>query len=121
MTCRDCVHYEVCAEQDAMLGEKEIDKIKGVENHCELFKQKSRFVELPCEVGQTVYDITEFICEAPSPDMYELKADEITIEKGYGGFNFTYDGVYINCEDIGKTLFFTKEEAEKALKERESE
>lgn len=51
MTCKDCVHYEVCAEQEAMLGEKEIDTIEGVEKYCEYFKPKSRFVELPCEVG----------------------------------------------------------------------
>jgi hypothetical protein len=47
MTCKDCVHYEVCAENDAMLGENTIDEIVGVENHCEYFKPKSRFVEVP--------------------------------------------------------------------------
>lgn len=46
MKCKDCVHYEVCKEQDAMLGENKIDEIVGVENHCELFKPKSRFVEV---------------------------------------------------------------------------
>ena len=45
-SCKDCVYYGVCAEQDAMLGENTIDEIKGVEKHCEYFKPKSRFVEV---------------------------------------------------------------------------
>ena len=49
MTCKDCVHYEVC-----YLIEHYGADIEGVED-CIHFKPKSRFVELPCEVGQTVY------------------------------------------------------------------
>ena len=72
----------------------------------------------PCKVGQKVYDISEFVLGVVAPDIYELKADEMTIEKGIdGALNFVYDGMYINNEDIGKTVFLTKEEAEQALKE----
>ena len=46
MKCRDCVHYELCVEQEAILGEKTIDEIKGVEKLCEYFKPKSHFVEV---------------------------------------------------------------------------
>lgn len=64
MTCRDCVHYEVCAENDAMLGEKTIDKIKGVETHCEMFKPKSRFVEVvrckDCDLYEEDSEIEDF-------------------------------------------------------------
>lgn len=41
MTCKDCVHHDICecAGRDI----------------CEDFKDKSRFIELPCKVGDTVY------------------------------------------------------------------
>ena len=113
MTCKDCVHYEVCAEQDAMLGENTIDEIVGVENHCELFKPKSRFVELPCEVGQTVYVL--------EPEKYwddgewvdVLSTEKVSSVCVYG----EYDTI-IFAEDFGKTVFLSREEAEKALAER---
>jgi hypothetical protein len=72
----------------------------------------------PCKVGQKLYDIVEFVLGVDAPDIYELKDDEMTIEKGIdGALNFVYDGMYINNEDIGKTVFLTKEEAEEKLKE----
>ena len=72
----------------------------------------------PCKLGQMLYDIGEYVLGVVAPDIYELRADEMTIEKGAdGGLNFVYDGMYINNEDIGKTVFLTKEEAEEKLKE----
>ena len=72
----------------------------------------------PVELGQMLYDIGEYVLGVVAPDIYELRADEMTIEKGAdGGLNFVYDGMYINNEDIGKTVFLTKEEAEEKLKE----
>lgn len=143
MTCKDCVHYEVCAEQDAMLGEKTIDEIKGVEKHCEFFKPKSRFVELPCEVGQTVYFVGKNrVKETTVGEMFIFKPDDIHISLYFGcdyeckecPFNtwkqdysgeYSCDGEYGQCEvtneDFGKTVFLSREEAELALKEREKE
>ena len=75
-------------------------------------------IVLPCQIGQRVYDIGEFVLGVVAPDIYELKADEMTIEKGIdGALNFVYAGMYINNEDIGETVFLTKEEAEQRLKE----
>lgn len=112
--CEKCIHGEVCHLNIDPIFES-TEEVK----ECDHFKPKSRFVELPCEVGSTVYDITEFICGTYAPEMYELKCDEMTIEKGAEGeFNFVYDGMYINCEDIGKTVFLSREKAEKALSER---
>lgn len=76
----------------------------------------------PCKVGQKVYDICEFVLGVVAPDIYELKADEMTIEKGIDGkLNFIYDGMYINNEDMGETVFLTKEEAEAELEKRKKE
>ena len=54
MTCEDCVHYELCKDEVEFHHGVHSDlEVAGVEKHCEYFKPKSRFVELPCEVGQT--------------------------------------------------------------------
>lgn len=114
MMCKDCVHYEVCAEQEAMLGEKEIDKIKGVEKHCEYFKPKSRFVELPCEVGQTVY-----VPYGYGNKVLEKTAKKIVIEHENKWVDVGVS--FIPFENIGKTVFLSREDAEKALAARSKE
>jgi hypothetical protein len=87
---------------------------------CPLFKPKSRFVELPCEVGQTVY--------VPSGDEAYDWVDEYRVES----IRFNEKGVCEIClelglswidiepSDIGTEVFLSREEAEKALKEREN-
>lgn len=47
-SCKDCIHFVVCEE----VPTKSADD-------CDFFKDRSRFVELPCHVGDTVYMLTE--------------------------------------------------------------
>ena len=47
-TCKDCLHYEVCKAI-----ENELDMIPP--SQCGCFKDKSRYIELPCKVGDTAY------------------------------------------------------------------
>ncbi|MEE1357643.1 MAG: hypothetical protein UHG68_08800 [Clostridia bacterium] len=76
-------------------------------------------VVLPVEIGKKIYDATEFFEDCDCPEIYELKDDVMYIEKvGKDRFLFTYDGIYIHPENIGKTVFLTKEEAEAAVAER---
>ena len=118
MTCKDCVHYEVCGK--GVDGAMDCDQMTfesrcpRVEFDCPHFKPKSRFVELPCEVGQTVYFIPH------GSYIVESKVANITIEPFeeigfsiccYGGMNFDLRG-------FGKTFFLSREEAENALAER---
>jgi hypothetical protein len=121
MTCKDCVHYEVCKEQDAMLGENTIDEIVGVESVCEFFKPKSRFVELPCEVGQKVWFVnstnwqqTEWEVAEGKVSMIQQKADKswkVRISHNSSVWDITLD-------NIGKEYFLSHEKAVKALAER---
>ena len=72
----------------------------------------------PVEIGQTVWFI--------SPVSYKPKITETVIEKVV----WKSGGVYIklgcnamyetSCKSIGKTVFLSREDAEKALKERQS-
>ena len=122
MTCKDCVHYEVCKEQEAMLGEKEIDKIKGVENHCEFFKLQSRFVELPCEVGTWLWVVRkDYVSESFRVDAFDDRNLVMFMQDAEWNLSMTYKGIKIwrvSFEDFGKTVFLSREEAEKALAER---
>ena len=62
----------------------------------------------PCKVGDTVWEI-----DADNPFEEELQVIESKVERFYVGTSHSLH--LIDC----KTVFLTKEEAEKALKERE--
>ena len=83
-----------------------------------------RVVVLPCKVGDTVYMIERIF------DIDNGVCDEICARKviGYGGNNLNalwligsggICNVSIFLSEFGKTVFFTREEAEKALQEME--
>ena len=75
-------------------------------------------IVLPCKIGQKLYDATEFFNGCLYPEIYELVSNEMQLERtDKDNIVFTYDGMYIKREDIGKTVFLTKEEAEEKLKE----
>jgi hypothetical protein len=71
----------------------------------------------PCKVGDTVYRTQGNYC---GEKIFEGVVDQIAI------FNNREIRIWVyghplgfGCDDIGKTVFLTKEEAEKALAERE--
>jgi hypothetical protein len=79
-------------------------------------KQSENVIELPCKVEQEAYVISPYF--TGNWEIYEGKVTEITIYSkntfiriiAKGNFKFGE-----NVENIGKTVFFTKEEAEEAL------
>lgn len=103
MTCKDCYHEFVCSlNQD--LARKAI---------CAMFKDKSRIVELPCKVGDKIYQ-TDFV------RIYESTINGVILSQK----KVIYDtnGVAFDETAIGKSIFLTREEAEEALrKEREND
>ncbi len=105
-TCKDCVHYEVCFIVESY-GEEDNE-------NCRSFKPKSRFVELPCELGQTVYFIGVL-----SQQIVPSKAMSILYNNG--GFHILCENglVVTATEQLGKTVFLSREEAEKSLQGRE--
>lgn len=80
-------------------------------------------IVLPCNVGDTVYSYDENLYA-----LLDYRINQITLSDGaptlYSGLCFNKDELLSDTDfvksDIGKTVFLTKEEAEKALKERES-
>lgn len=50
MTCKDCIHSKVCEFFSYRIT-------SNAEQKCKHFKDLSRFVELPCKLGDFVYFI----------------------------------------------------------------
>ena len=107
MTCKDCVHFDLCVELNAYDGEDIVD--------CEFFKDRSKFVELPCKAGDYLFEsafgqITEF--EVIGFEFASFRPEYIYIEIENKVNRFVTGTFAFN---IGKTVFLTKEEAERAL------
>lgn len=117
-SCKECLHVEVCPFKRYRVEKDRMEK------RCSFFKDRSRFVELPCKVGDTLYfnnvnlrnaKVIAIYVDA-SGGMFDLDiATNVETVAGYKHFinkDYTF-------EDIGKRLFLTKEAAKQALKERE--
>lgn len=104
------------------LSGKSIDTAEDVEAVADHLIAKGVIVP-PCKVGDMVYELFDV------PAFYDIS--ELVVENVIVGINppkcevfcrsKKSNGRYRFCDDaFGLTLFFTKEEAEKALKEREN-
>ena len=99
MKCENCIHYDVC--NGALLYPK-------AELNCSHFKDKSLFVDLLCKMGDTVY-------QTDGERIYETTIDAIDLMKN----NIIYcaKNIWFDKTAIGRTVFLTKEEAERKLEE----
>ena len=119
MTCKDCIHYEVCLEEAKSKNESLNDfDIEGIEDFCRFSKPKSRYIELPCAVGDKVYWINRLT--------KEIETDIVgSIHQYEDGFSITTDTIGNKCtstyslDRFLKIMHFTKEEAEKALENKQ--
>lgn len=116
MTCKDCIHDGVCWKQKELLDEREFEE----EQEC--CEEASRFIELPCKVGDTVYYIEGAYYKSKRQTVTPIKVTEISWKCDRSGrdlgFALIAHGTRYKFSSIGKTVFLTKEEAERALKER---
>lgn len=114
MTCKKCIHYVVC-EAHLKLNDIPLEL-------CGLFKDKSRFIELPCNVGDTVYEFYKPVNQIIPYEIEDVHIDKEQTRYFATAFDIDYnkylDEIDFNEDEIGKTVFLTKEEAEKALKEK---
>ncbi len=123
MTCENCEHYEACNFWIAM---SDIARMffKG---ECVYFKdkskEKSRMIELPCKVGDTVWYLNKYWHIALQRNkVYEARVARIVLlqEAIFLSLRLTTEGGVcmeaVEIKEIGKTVFLTREEAEKALK-----
>ena len=115
-TCNDCIHCEACISQVPRTFWDSETFYDG----CKYFKDKSRFIELPCKVGDTLYEIHERFKGGKwikTISERRVRGIEIVIHNILIARCATDISVFLS--GLGKTVFVTREEAEKALKERE--
>lgn len=112
MTCKECIHFELCSAMgEDIFGNKWKDKVEDV---CDHFDDRTKFIKLPCKVGDTVYYIPF------GNNITESKVAQITIEpiEEIGVSFLCYGGISFDLRFIGKSVFLTREEAERAIEER---
>ena len=108
-TCEDCIHYDICLGAFGAL----------VGRVCDSFKDKSKFIELPCPVGDTVYyPYAGKILEKKVTAYHRI----YDARSGIQGVDWWYElendeSETMDADLIGKTVFLTREEAERKLKE----
>lgn len=101
MTCKDCLHYERCKK----LGIFNVETFSV----CEDFADRSEWVHLPRKVGDRIY-LTDGI------RIYKSSIRAIKISSA----NTVYFTENISFDEraIGGSIFFTREEAEKAAEKK---
>lgn len=113
--CIDCLHYKAC---NAHYSNYDIADIPD-DIECEHFTDRSEWAHLPCKAGDTLYEITsrntisEYAVTAIRIELFNVFIDWKLIQ----GFVDRYISD-VPVSEIGKTVFLTREEAEKALEEK---
>ena len=127
-TCKECLYYKACftfqggMSREFIMGDK-------AEKKCGLFKNKSRYIELPCEVGQTVWFVNakiiykgKIICIRPfvHKDYITFHADVEYefLDPFYNDGRKMKHKISVVFEEFGskQVAYFTKKEAENSLK-----
>lgn len=99
MTCKDCLHYQMCI-------------YSGGNKRCPCFTDRSEWVKLPCNIGKTVYFIR-------NSKIIETAVEKIVIKKTGTYLKLSCNAMYeTSCKSIGKTVFFDQKGAEKTLEEK---
>ena len=114
-SCTECVHVEVCKDYiKTVLDDFDDSQMCG--DDCEFFQERSRFVELPCKVGDTVYIIARI---SGKEEIIQDSVESFTISSFVDNTPIIlFDGIETcdwDSSDFGKQVFLTKEEAEQAL------
>lgn len=125
MNCKDCLYYEVCKAYSP----RDSWATQNCAEECVCFTSRSEWVHLPCKVGDTVYIPWHWNGEqgVAFTTVEEIKFYNnnhflffIQLQSDDEDYNETF-GEWKEDGTLGKTVFLTREEAEKALKECEKE
>ena len=126
MNCKDCIHSKVCTGR-ALGG------FWNAEKDCADFKDRSKFIELPCKVGDIIYKVCPTIsniedlegwealhpcnsCGLKECDLYDRNDSIIHKVKAK---NLPY--IVERLPYFGSFYFVTRQEAEQSIKERKVE
>ena len=112
MKCADCLHYEAC-QSWVRHGTALWDDFHYSVEDCPFYEDKSAWVHLPCKVGDAVYCFAPCFGTDHNPKLKVVEKEIVELKTIATVFGLNFD-----IDSIGKTIFLTREEAEKALAER---
>lgn len=98
--CKGCMHKYVCF----------ILENHGEPQKCDYYKDISKHIDLPCKIGDKIFYFSSagnIYCE--KVEQFVLNSVGILVDAG----------IMFNSRMIGERFFLSREDAEKALKERE--
>lgn len=107
MTCRDCLHFRACYKMAVANGAEEFNTLFA--NKCEDFTNRSEWVHLPYKVGDRIY-------QTDGIKIYESTIREIDVN--LESTVYCTENIAFNERAIGKSIFLTREEAEKAAEKK---
>lgn len=108
MICENCLYNKNCQ----FLLKHKNEEVEG----CTAFEDKYEWVHLPCKVGDVVYCFESCFDTNHRPRLKVAEKEIIELKT-----IATVSGLNFDIDNIGKTVFLTREEAEKALdKQRET-
>lgn len=125
-SCKDCLSYEVCEARIAA-DENYPGRNYIKNNNCSKFKDRTRFVELPCRVGDNIFHIADYIDGVDIKTVHHFRI----VEDGVYLYSDPWDGEICQSNQVGKIVvdeygygwngyFLTEDKAKKALEEREN-
>lgn len=126
MSCKDCIHNCVCSLWRREEGQDAKFYAETEDGKCECFADESRFMELPCKCGDTVWYLNciNEVCEAVVTviEINLFTNPQTWISLKYQSVMFG-EHTYKSRIDmaLGKTVFLTKEEAEAEIERRKHE
>ena len=117
--CYEKADCSECGQEHKQLGEW-LEELK----HYKQLEETGRLIELPCAVGDTVYEVQEIRKRIQEYTVISIHYSHSSILIGWEIKDG--NGIYSNLNGfeasaIGKTVFLTKEEAEEQLKELRGE
>ena len=101
--CKDCLHFEACKYMYEAAFVNQLFPFGTCDfGTCDQYKDRSRFVELPCKVGDAVY-------ETDGIRIYPHQIKKLIFDVGHIAFDESA---------IGTSILLTREEAEAELARR---
>lgn len=122
--CKDCLHFEACKYMYEAAFSPQLFPFGTCDfGTCDQFKDRSRFVELPCNVGDTVYAVRRCSCHRQDDTPWNSCIGKVALKSNKG---IARACLYVSptpfkvkhLSQIGKTVFLTREEAEADLARR---
>ena len=108
MNCKDCLYNKNC---QFLLKHRNGEMVL-----CTSFEDKSEWVHLPCKVGDVIYCYEPCFDADHTPKLKVVEKEIVELKTIATVFGLNFD-----INNVGKTVFLTREEAKKALELRKED